>query len=594
MSDIIKLLPDAVVNQIAAGEVIQRPASVVKELLDNAVDSGASEIKLLVQEAGKSLITVTDNGCGMSATDARMAFERHATSKIQKAEDLFAIQTLGFRGEALASIAAVSEVELKTRRAMDNSGTRISIADSRVRKIEPCACLPGTQIQVQHLFYSVPARKKFLKSDAVEQRHIHDEWVAQAIAHPEIAWSYTQGSNEIYKLAVSGLKQRIAGIFGKKYLEELIPLEQDTEVVKITGFIGTSQLIRRSRGEQLLYVNRRLIKSHYLNHAITSAYEEIMAPGSYPFYVLFLEIDAAKIDINVHPTKHEIKFDDERLIYNFLKVSVKHALGRNSLSPLIDFDNANPGLDKAFQAGSTTTPVSTSDSGHKVHWKDLAFPQADRSQIERREAEIFNANPLEQDHSLFKENPTDFSCYQFYKAFIFVPSKSGLYFIDQQAAHERILYESYRQLMKTDGGSSQKLLFPQTLHMNSSEAEWMRTLMPSLNAVGFEIEDFGSNSFIVHAIPALLYGKFSETELIKQTLDAYREHQEFQLSPVENAARSLAKTSAIKKGAVLSTEEMSLLVEQLFLCEQAHLSPNGRKTTYQIKMNDFLKNFYAI
>lgn len=597
MADLIKLLPDGVVNQIAAGEVIQRPSSVVKELLDNAIDSGATEIKLLVKEAGKLMILVQDNGCGMSPTDARMSFERHATSKIRTSEDLFGIRTMGFRGEAMASMASVAEVELKTKKPEDAVGTRILISDSKVKIQEPCACLPGTQVTVQHLFYNVPARKKFLKSDSVELRHIHDEFVALALAYPEIAWKYVNTSNEIYNVASGGLKQRISGIFGKKYLEDLIALEQETEVVGITGFIGSPQLVRKSRGEQFLYVNRRPIKSHYLNHAISSAYEELVAPGSYPFYVLFLEIDSDKIDINVHPTKQEIKFDDERLIYNFLKVSVKYALGKSTLTPRLDFDNALPGIERMINPAdkSESLPIESVYGSRNVNWKDLAFPNADRGTIQSREDSIFRNTESEESEKLFDQHTSsDFACYQIYDAYIFLPNANGLLFIDQQAAHERVLYESYLKTMLDEKAEKQQLLFPQTIHLNVQDAAMMEQMMPQLNGIGFEIENFGSGSYIVHAMPALLQGKFNETEIVKNTLEEFKANLEFELSPNDNAARSLAKSSAIKKGRPMSQEEMNLLVEQLFLCDAPHISPFGRRTSFQMKLSDFKKNFYAL
>ncbi|MBK9270391.1 MAG: DNA mismatch repair endonuclease MutL [Saprospiraceae bacterium] len=597
MADLIKLLPDGVVNQIAAGEVIQRPSSVVKELLDNAIDSGATEIKLLVKEAGKLLILVQDNGCGMSPADARMAFERHATSKIRTSNDLFGIRTMGFRGEAMASMAAVAEVELKTKRAEDAVGTRILISDSKVRIQEPCACIDGTQVSVQHLFYSVPARKKFLKSDSVELRHIHDEFVSLVLAHPEISWSYNNGNNEVYNLSSGGLKQRIAGIFGKKYLEELISLEQDTEVVGIRGFIGSPVLARKSRGEQFLYINRRPIKNHYLNHAISSAYEELLAYGNYPFYVLFLEMDSQKIDINVHPTKQEIKFEDERLIYNFLKVSVKYALGKSVLTPGLDFDNASPGLDQMIGGGNSLMrrTFESAPPSSKANWKDLAFPAADRDTVQKREETIFNGQDPTIGQGIFASSSgLDNHCIQIYDSYILLPNANGLLFIDQQAAHERILYESYLKNMKDQTFEKHRLLFPQTMHLNKSDAELMQQMMPQLNAVGFDIEDFGTGSFIVHAMPAMLEGKFNEITIIKATLEEYKSNLEFDLSPSENAARSLAKSCAIRKGRPMGQEEMSLLVEQLFLCDAPQISPFGKRTSFQIKMSDFKKNFYAL
>jgi DNA mismatch repair protein MutL len=490
----------------------------------------------------------------------------------------------------------VAEVEIRTRRHEDPLGTRILVSDSRVRVQEPCACLPGTQVTVQQLFYTVPARKKFLKSDSVELRHIHDEFVAQAIAHPEIGWSYTHGENEMYRLQPSGLRQRILAIYGKKYQEDLISLDQDTEIIRISGFIGSPSIARRSRGEQLLYVNRRLIKNHYLNHAISSAYEELIAPGNYPFYTLFIEIDPNLIDINVHPTKHEIKFDDERLIYNFLQVSVKHALGRSTLAPRLDFENASPGLDQIFEKNAGIGPaIPQKPASSLANWKDLAFPQADRDTVRRREESIFSGSETDAPEKLYPQDAVrPDSCFQFYDSFIFLPARSALMFIDQQAAHERILYESYLKTMKEGKGLSQKSLFPQTLHLNKADAQLMNGLIPHLNSIGFEIEEFGSDSFIIQATPALLESKFNESELIKNALDQYRNNLEFQLSPMENAARSLAKSSSIRRGQALSLEEMSLLVEQLFLCETPQLGPDGKKTIFQMKTTDFLKNFHAL
>lgn len=595
MSDLIRLLPDGVVNQIAAGEVIQRPASVVKELLDNAVDSGANEIKLLVKEAGKLLIQVNDNGCGMSPIDARMSYERHATSKIKSAEDLFAIQTKGFRGEALASIASVAQVEMKTRRHEDNIGTRIQISDSKIRSQEGCACLPGTQISVEQLFFSIPARRKFLKSDTVELRHIHDEFISQALAHPEIKWVYTQGENEIYNLPPGSLKHRILNIYGKKYVEDLIPLEQDTEVVQITGFIGKPELIKKTRGEQILFVNRRFIKSPYLNHAIISAYEELIAPGAFPFYVLFLQIDPAKIDINVHPTKHEIKFDDERLIYNFLKVSVKHALGKHSLAPRLDFENANPGLDQLMGHSGQFMPRPET-GGSVTHWKNLAFPTVPREIVQQREDQIFSPiTPDSSDEGFFSQQEIlDIVPFQIYNSYIFYASRNGLTFIDQQAAHERIMYEYYKKSMSEQSQLSQRLLFPQTFHLSKTDAKILSSLQEYFNAIGFELEEFGSDSFVIHGMPALLQGKFSETELIHKVLEQYKFNLEFELSPIENIARSMALSSSIKKGKALSQEEMSALIEQLFLCEKPNLSPTGKKCYFNIRHQDFLKNFNAL
>lgn len=596
MADLIKLLPDGVVNQIAAGEVIQRPASVVKELMDNAIDSGATEIKLVVKDAGKSMIQISDNGCGMSVTDVRMSFERHATSKIRQASDLFDIQTMGFRGEALASIASVAQVDMRSKRHSDTIGTKIVVADSKVKSQEPCACPSGTQIQVQHLFYNVPARRKFLKSDTVELRHIHDEFINQAIAHPEIKFIFIQQENEIYHLTPGSLKNRIVSIFGKKYQEELIPLEQDTDVVRISGFIGKPGIAKKVRGEQLLFVNRRFIKSPYLNHAVISSYQEIIDPHYFPFFILFLNLDPTKIDINVHPTKHEIKFDDERVVYNFLRISVKYALGSHTISPQLDFENANPGLDNMFQSNPIHSKQIQGSINEKpmnmAHWKQLTMPEVSRNIIEQRESTLFNPSNREQENQEFLNDSVetdDHHPIQIHQKYILIQTRKGIMFIDQQSAHERILYEYYKKAIGDLPQITQRLLFPQTLHLNTQDAMLLKPLLSSFHQLGFEIEEFGSDSFIIHGMPMLLDGKFNETEFIHQVLDQYKLNLEFQLGVNENISRSLAKSSCIKVGKTLTELEMKTLIEQLFECENPYKSANGKTCFYILTMDELAK-----
>ncbi len=363
MPDIIRLLPDSIANQIAAGEVIQRPASVIKELLDNAVDAGATEINVIIKDAGKTLIHIQDNGSGMSPTDARMSLERHATSKLRKAEDLFDIRTMGFRGEALASIAAIAHVEIKTRRAEDNIGTRILVEASVVTVQEGCQCPVGTSIIVRNLFYNVPARRKFLKSDPVEMRHILDEFHHLALAFENIQFKLYHNDQEIYTLPAGSLRNRIINIFGKKINEHLVPVEEETNYVNFSGYIGKPKLGKKSRGEQFLFVNRRFIRSSYLQHAVKSAYEDILPADQFPFYVLFLDINADKIDVNVHPTKQEIKFEDERIIYNYLRVACRHALGKYSITPSLDFEQ-EVGINRSTGDAPSRSSFSNGMSGH--------------------------------------------------------------------------------------------------------------------------------------------------------------------------------------------------------------------------------------
>lgn len=595
MPDIIHLLKDHIVNQIAAGEVIQRPASVVKELMDNAIDSGATDIKLFIREAGKVLIQINDNGCGMSPTDARMSFERHATSKINTAEDLFHIQSKGFRGEALASIAAVAQVELRTKPAADATGTKILISDSKIKSLEPCACPTGTQIQVRNLFYNLPARRKFLKNDSIESRHIHEEFIYQAISYPELSFSFFNNDQLVYQLAAGSLKQRIVGIYGKKYQDFLIPVTPQTDVVEISGFIGKPELSKKAKGEQILFVNRRFIRSAYLQHAVKAAFENIIPAENLPFYILFLNIDPTQIDINVHPTKHEIKFEDERLIYQFLKAAVRFSLAQHSLTPQIDFDSSDVGIRKIMDGPEIgfgyRSPVQS--SGSYASWEQLS-PQANFSGISQD-----NYSPeINKDQSFgtmvqpsAEDVPESIKIVQFHSCYLLVQLKSGISIIDQQLAHERVLYEYYKLLLKSENRQTQGLLFPQNLHLSTVDAQQLKELLPYLQKLGFDMEDFGSDSFVIHGIPALLEGKYNEQELILTILNQYKSNLEFELALEENIARSMAISSSIKRGKNLTQEEMQALVEQLFLCEIPYASPSGKKCIFHLSLEELFKKF---
>lgn len=595
MPDIIHLLKDHIVNQIAAGEVIQRPASVVKELMDNAIDSGATDIKLFIREAGKVLIQINDNGCGMSPTDARMSFERHATSKINTAEDLFHIQSKGFRGEALASIAAVAQVELRTKPAADVTGTKLLISDSKIKSLEPCACPTGTQIQVRNLFYNLPARRKFLKNDSIESRHIHEEFIYQAISYPELSFSYFNNDQLVYQLAAGSLKQRIVGIYGKKYQDFLIPVSPQTDVVEISGFIGKPELSKKAKGEQILFVNRRFIRSAYLQHAVKAAFENIIPAENLPFYILFLNIDPTQIDINVHPTKHEIKFEDERLIYQFLKAAVRFSLAQHSLTPQIDFDSSDVGIRKIMDGPDfgfgNRSPMQ--GSGSYASWDQLS-PQAKPSVISQ---DNFSSE-LNRDQSFdamvqpsAEDVPESIKIVQFHACYLLVQLKSGISIIDQQLAHERVLYEYYKLLLKSENRQTQGLLFPQNLHLSTVDAIQLKELLPYLQKLGFDMEDFGSDSFVIHGIPALLEGKYNEHELILSILNQYKANLEFELALEENIARSMAISSSIKRGKTLSQEEMQALVEQLFLCEIPYASPSGKKCIFHLSLEELFKKF---
>ncbi|MEN9386928.1 MAG: hypothetical protein RLZZ185_1669, partial [Bacteroidota bacterium] len=486
MRDIIQLLPDAIANQIAAGEVVQRPASVVKELMENSIDAGATFIQLIIKDAGKGIVQVIDNGSGMSETDARMCFERHATSKIRKAEDLFSITTMGFRGEAMASIASVAQVELKTKRADDELGTSIKIDGSVLKSQESIQAPQGTSIAVKNLFYNIPARRNFLKSNPVETRHILDEFQRIALAHPEIKFSFIQNDQETYALPSEKLGKRIVDLFGKSYREQLAACEENTSYVSIKGYVGKPEHAKKTRGEQFFFVNDRFIKNAYLNHAVMSAYERLLPDGSFPFYVLFLSIDPAHIDINVHPTKTEIKFEDERSIYAIIQSAVRKTLSIHNLIPSLDFDsNVN------FQNPSNTThrqePQSAySDTSHKPKpvqdaWKKLyeglqnnidAFEQ----QAPQNQAALFPSAMNEYKTVQSKANErsdtspqTSFQSIQVLNKYIAVSISSGLLLIDQKRAYQRVLYDQFMDNLQRKNGASQQLLFPQVLNINPAD-----------------------------------------------------------------------------------------------------------------------------
>jgi DNA mismatch repair protein MutL len=617
MADIIQLLPDAIANQIAAGEVIQRPASVVKELMENAIDAGSTNIKLIIKEAGKTLIQVIDNGCGMSETDARMAFERHATSKIREASDLFAIRTMGFRGEALASMAAISHLEMKTRKQSDELGIRIYIEGSEVKAQESVQCAAGTGFAVKNLFYNVPARRKFLKSDAVEMRHILDEFQRIALANPDVFFSLHHNNSELFHLAPANLRQRIIGLFGQQFNKRLVPINEPTDLVNIHGFVGKPEFARKTRGEQLFFVNQRFIKSPYLHHSIMGAYEGVLADGTYPLYVIFFDIDPEKIDINVHPTKQEIKFDDEREIYNYLKVAVRHALGQFNVTPSLDFDsdtnfaNRQPNIPSSKQAEFKTDtfrdpsrPISSSGGDSysppkpaKQEWEKLYDGLDDLIPEEQSEPEdvpftIESSMGEEQTGSESKSfSEVQKLPFQVHNSYILSHIKSGYLLIDQQLAHERILYEQYLEALEKQNALSQKQLFPNTLNLPPGDAAILKTIMPDLNLLGFDIQEFGKNTFVVNGIPAEMVGKQNEKAAIEFLLEQFKINVELKLDAKENIARSMARSTAVKKGQKLSIQEMQVLIDQLFACEIPFKSPTGRNCFISFELDELKKRF---
>jgi len=588
MPDIIRLLPDSIANQIAAGEVVQRPASAVKELMENAIDAGATEITLIVKEAGKVLIQVIDNGNGMSETDARMSLERHATSKIRKAEDLYTLRTMGFRGEALASIAAVSQFEMRTRMPQNELGTLLLVEASEVRKQEAVACEKGTSISIKNLFYNIPARRNFLKSTAVEMRHIVDEFYRLALANPEIGFTLVQGDEIIYELQAGKLSQRIVALFGKAYQQQLAPTTEETSLLKITGYVGRPESAKKTRGEQFIFVNKRFVRNNYLGHAVTSAYEGLLPEGSFPFYILFIEIDPKHIDVNVHPTKTEIKFDDERAVYGVVWSAVKQALGVHHLAPALDF-KADVNLTGKLSGQSLTNEqyfdeqFATSLNRSNLQNRENAFDQESNSRLFDKE-EPRPTMELRFESSMNKpltttqvENET--GIFQYQQKYIVRAVRQGLMIIDQQAAHERILFEKFNAQLRGTPGNSQQSLFPQTLTFAAADFALLMEMEQEILALGFRFEVFGKNALLISGIPADVSG--GEKELLEGLLEQFKKNQsELQLPVKENLASALAKRTSIKAGKKMEVEEMKGLVERLFACANPNYSPEGKPTFF--------------
>ena len=615
MSDIIQLLPDSVANQIAAGEVVQRPASALKELIENAIDSGADKVQILIKDAGKSLIQVIDNGCGMSMTDARMCFERHATSKIRKAEDLFAIRTMGFRGEAMASIAAIAQVELKTRRHEDELGTCIRIEGSEIISQEPVSTMPGTSISVKNLFYNTPARRNFLKGNPVEIRHINDEFQRVALANPEIFFTLHHDGNEIFHLPKGSLKQRIIHLFGNAYNQKLVPVEETTSIIELKGYIGKPEFAKKTRGEQFFFVNNRFIKDPYLNHAVLNAFEEVLSADSYPLYVLFIDIDPAKIDINVHPTKTEIKYQDEKAIYAIIRSAVKRSLGRYNISPTLDF-NQETGFSQmiSHKAPEDIVPPAISFNPDfnpfSNERKEREIPFLRNSQEERKtisknwgslyeiiEPEAHQSGlELDSNRQVEIENKdlkiVGKQIFQLHNRFIISQIKSGFMLIDQQAAHERILFERFLQHLESRQGASQQSLFPQTITLNSVDFELVKELLTDIQSLGFQIREFGKNTLIIEGVPADIGTNINELEVLEHLLEGFKNNQSaLKLNKRESLARALARNTAIKAGQHLSSEEMNALIDELFACEMPNISLSGKPVISTFTLEELLQRF---
>ncbi len=611
MPDIIQLLPDNIANQIAAGEVIQRPASAVKELLENAIDAGADEIRLFVNDAGKALVQVVDNGKGMSETDARMAFERHATSKIRNIDDLFHIKTMGFRGEALASIAAVAQVELKTKREEDETGVLIQVENSVVTFQEPVAATTGTSIAMKNLFFNVPARRNFLKSNAAELRHIVEEFIRVAMAFPEIFFSLSSNGQEVFHLEKGSLKQRIVQVLGNSYNAKLVSVQEQTDYMNIFGFVGKPETAKKTRGDQYFFVNNRFIKSAYLNHAVMNAFDEMIAKDSYPMYALFIDLNPAHLDINVHPTKQEIKFEDEKIVYAFVQSAVKHALAQFSITPTLDFelDASIQQLDAVSKPVSDERRSSTASSplyqaftqknqAHLIdtrselkHWKDFYEP-ANKETLTKIPAEGTEPEKVLHEHMAAAGQHFQHSHFmQVHHAYLLVQNDSGYLLINQQNAHERILYEKYMQVMEGKPAATQQSLFPVTIELAPSDTILLSELLPDLNKLGYQLEPFGKNTFVIQGTPADITQGY-EKQVIEKLLEQFKHFSsDMKFSRREKMIRSMAMQQAVKSGTLLTQKEMQALADDLFACKIPNSTPNGKPTYMTFRKDELDKMF---
>lgn len=605
MSDIIHLLPDSVANQIAAGEVVQRPASAVKELLENALDAGATSIKLIIKDAGKTLIQVIDNGCGMSQTDARMSFERHATSKIKKADDLYAIKTMGFRGEALASIAAIAQVELKTKRIGDEIGVSIEIEGSELKSQEASNTAEGTSIAVKNLFFNVPARRNFLKTDSVELRHIIDEFQRVAIPNPEIAFTLHHNGTEIFNLPKGNLKQRLMNVFGSSYNTRLVPVDEKTDIVNIGGFVIKPEFAKKTRGEQYFFLNKRFIKSAYLHHAVQSAFEQLIPNDSYASYFLMLDVNPKTIDINIHPTKTEVKFEDEKAVYAFLRSSIKKSLGQFNIAPSLDFDQEEhlfniplkpiDGIIKQptikvnpeFNPFKTDRIKTEKQISNQKNWERMYSRHADN----QLEFEIKKEDEQQVINSEWDKDLSKKSLYQLHNKYILSHIKTGFIIIDQQGAHERVLYERIMDSMEGQKSLTQQELFPKTIELSAADFALVLELKNEIKTIGFDISEFGKNTFVIHGIPADSHD-IDSVHLLEGLLENYKQNlQELKNNKQENIARAMAQNLAIKSGKILLPEEMNNLIDELFACKMPYSTPSGKPTISTFSLEDLDKRF---
>lgn len=611
MGNNIKLLPDSIANQIAAGEVIQRPASVVKELLENAVDAEATEVNLIIKDAGKSLIQVIDNGKGMNESDARLSLERHATSKITETKDLFDIKTMGFRGEALASIASISHLEIKTKTRDEELGTRLLVEGSDLKTQEPCQTKNGSSFAVKNLFFNVPARRKFLKSERAELRHIIDEFERVALPNPHIKFTFQHNDNELFRLESSILRGRIIDIFGKRYQDNLAPVKQETEIVNLRGFIVKPEKAKKTRGDQFFFVNGRFIKSAYLHHAVKEGMSELLPRDSHPGYFIEFQVSPEFIDVNIHPTKTEIKFEDERAVYAILKSSVRQTIGQYNLTPGLDFEREQ-GFDNLPESNQIKPPEIKVNPDFNPFKKESGFSAYDKQDQQRREnyqkmfqtegestaqsgTGGFNHVPEGVSHEgsdqkihFNDESPQKFlSFYPIYNKFLLVKTENGELLIHQGRAHERILFERFITFMDKEGTPSQQSLFPQQVNFNKADTDLINELQPDLKKLGFELSSFGQNGFVVQGMPDYA-AHLDPKELLEGVIENFKNNrQDLKLDKKESFARSLAKKTAIMPGKRLSHEETEMLLNELFMCDNPNTTPTGLPIIKPLNANFF-------
>ena len=580
--DIIQLLPDHVANQIAAGEVIQRPSSAVKEMLENALDAGSTEIKLFIKDAGKTLLQVVDNGSGMSKADLKMCFERHATSKIKSADDLFNIQSMGFRGEAMASIAAIAHVEVTSKLTDKELGTHLIIEGSKITTHEDCASSNGTSMKVKNLFYNVPARRNFLKSDQVEMRHIVEEFTRIALANPKVKMQLFHNNSELFHLPSSNLRQRIVNIIGDKKNETLVPIEEETTLVKITGFVGKPEAAKRTRGEQYFFVNKRFIKSQYLHHAVSKAFEEVIAYNYFPSYFINLSIDPKLIDINIHPTKTEIKFEDENAIYAIIRATVKRSLGAYNIAPSLDFSQ-ELSFDLDF---SNKEPKTLRQPTIKVDSTYNPFEKKSEYKLDAAIEKEWKQPTLSEE---FDSNNELNELSQIGNHFIAVPNENGLLLIHQRRAHKRILFEYFKNILSQQKGQCQQLLFPKEINLNNTELEFIVSMKKELNAVGF-IFEFKDSTLVISGIPP----ECQEENLhgiIENLIEQAKNSEQLNINQKDNLAKSLATSLAISEFKKLADEEMKSLKNELLKCKSPSVCPSGKRTMINLKTADLEKYF---